>query len=262
MLPDFPLLLADIDITKVISSLIGIVMLVLWIVKQIADSNKQGRAPRGRPAGAQPQPAMAGGVQAAAGQQADPLRNQVEEFLRRAGRAPQGGPPRPQPPHAQPVGAGEIEVLLDDQDAAPERRPLSEPFRSMEQSEPAPVLQPVQGPRKAWPRRDAQPRRETVAEHVAENIASHSRAVAENAARLGHRIIEDDRQFDVQLKAKFDHTVGTLTGSGVYAAEQAAAAAGAADTPAAHIADMLASPEGVRQAIVINEILRRPSDRW
>jgi hypothetical protein len=79
---------------------------------------------------------------------------------------------------------------------------------------------------------------------------------------LGQRIIEDDAQFDVQLKAKFDHTVGSLTGSAVTAAEQAAAAASAAETPAAQIAAMLATPEGVRQAIIVNEILRRPTDRW
>ena len=34
------------------------------------------------------------------------------------------------------------------------------------------------------------------------------------------------------------------------------------DTPAAQIAAMLANPDGVRQAVIINEILRRPSDRW
>jgi hypothetical protein len=191
-----------------------------------------------------------------AGQQADPLRDQVEEFLRRAGRGQQGDP-RPQP-----AGAGEIEVLLEERDEVPERR-LSEPFRPMQQSPAEPVLTPVGKPRKPRPQRPAaKPRRETVAEHVAENIGAQSRALSDRTSRLGQRIIEDDHQFDVQLKAKFDHTVGTLTGSSVTAAEQAAAVVSAANTPAAHIAVMLASPEGVRQAIVINEILRRPSDRW
>jgi hypothetical protein len=34
------------------------------------------------------------------------------------------------------------------------------------------------------------------------------------------------------------------------------------NSPVGQIAAMLASPGGVRQAMVINEILRRPSDRW
>ncbi len=36
----------------------------------------------------------------------------------------------------------------------------------------------------------------------------------------------------------------------------------AAETPAGQIAAMLADPAGVRQAIVLSEILNRPSDRW
>jgi hypothetical protein len=86
--------------------------------------------------------------------------------------------------------------------------------------------------------------------------------LGEQTSRLGQRIIDDDQQFDVQLKAKFDHTVGTLTGSDVATAAQAAAAAAAASRPAAQIAALLASPEGMRQAVVLNEILRRPSERW
>ena len=36
----------------------------------------------------------------------------------------------------------------------------------------------------------------------------------------------------------------------------------AADSPAAQIAAMLTTPEGARQAIVLNEILRRPEEQW
>jgi hypothetical protein len=105
-------------------------------------------------------------------------------------------------------------------------------------------------------------RGETVGEHVAESVAAHAKSIAEQSSRLGQRIIEEDHQFDVQLKAKFDHTVGTLTGSAVTAVEQAAAAAAATQTPAAQIAAMLANPDGMRQAMILNEILRPPSDRW
>jgi hypothetical protein len=101
-----------------------------------------------------------------------------------------------------------------------------------------------------------------LAEHVAENVTAHSRTLAEQTSRLGQRIIEEDHQFDVQLKAKFDHTVGTLTGSHVSAAEQLTAVSEEAPPTATQIASLLVSPVGMRQAIVLNEILRRPIDRW
>jgi hypothetical protein len=261
-----PLIVAD--IVELLGSLLGLVVLVMWVIRQIVEANKQAGPPKGRPQVApqplQPQaqpPAPRGAQQA--GQQADPLRNQVEEFLRRAGRVPPGDQPAPAQRRVRAAGGNEIEVLIDDPAAMPERRPLSEPFRPMEQpATPAP-RQPAAEVRKARPtRQPAAPRRETVAEHVADSVTAHSRALGEQSSRLGQRIIEDDRQFDVQLKAKFDHTVGTLTGSGVAAAEHAAAVAAEEARAAVQIAHLLASPDGMRQAIVLNEILRRPSERW
>src|SRR5439155_1598836 len=66
------------------------------------------------------------------------------------------------------------------------------------------------------PRDTAKPRRrQSVAEHVAEQVTSRTRDLAAKASQLGQRIVAEDQQFDVQLKAKFDHTVGTLSGSTV-----------------------------------------------
>jgi hypothetical protein len=233
-----PLLLSDFEW---FGGVAGVVALVAWVIRQIVEANKQAA------------PAKPGPV---------PLRNQVEEFLRRAGRVPQAEKAGADPRRARPVGTSEIELLVDDEAPRSERGPLAEPLRK-QQTSAAPLSQPAKGSRTPRPaRKNNLQRRETVAEHVAENVASHSRAVADQASRLGQRIIEDDHQFDVQLKAKFDHTVGTLTGSAVTAAEQAAAAAADAATPAAQIAATLANPEGVRQAIVLNEILHRPVGRW
>ncbi|HEX2477441.1 MAG TPA: hypothetical protein VHK01_21980 [Lacipirellulaceae bacterium] len=260
-----PLLLADIG--DVIGGALALLVPLLWVLKQVFEGAKKVEPPR--PAGggaAAGEPAAAGAGAQPAGQQADPLRNQVEEFLRRAGRGPQGNQPGQQHRPARPAPPREVEVLLDEDAAIPsERRPLAEPLRPIEPAvAPLPPRpQAAAAARKPRPpRRPPQPRRESVAEHVAENVAAHAKAIAEQTARLGQRIVEDDHQFDVQLKAKFDHTVGTLTGSAVTAAEQAAAAVSAADTPAAQIATLLANPEGVRQAIIINEIIRRPSERW
>jgi hypothetical protein len=261
-----PLLVADIG--EVIGSVLALLVPLLWVLRQVFEGSKKVEPPRPAGGGAAPAggPAPAGAGAQPAGQQADPLRSQVEEFLRRAGRGPQGNQPGPQQRPVRPVAAREVEVLLDEDAAIPtEHRPLAEPLRPIEPAVASSPPRPQQAaaPRKPRPpRRPPQLRRESVAEHVAENVAAHAQAISEQTARLGQRIVEEDHQFDVQLKAKFDHTVGTLTGSAVTAAEQAAAAVSATETPAAQIATLLANPDGVRQAIIINEIIRRPSERW
>ena len=102
-----------------------------------------------------------------------------------------------------------------------------------------------------------------MAEHVAQHVSSATRAVAEQAAQLGQRIVREDEQFDVQLNAKFDHDVGSLA-SKIRVTDTPSQSPDHTDTssPAGQLAAMLANPDGVRQAIILNEILRRPSERW
>lgn len=248
------------DIVELIGSAVGLFALVMWVIKQIVETNKKAAPPRGQqPAAPRPQPRPPQPARVnPAGQQADPLRNQVEEFLRRSGRLPQANRPNPQVKRTRPARTNEIEVLVGESEAQRERPPLATPLKSNQSAASMPSTtapQPAALPLKTT-------RRQSVAEHVAEAIAAHSRDVSDQASRLGQRIIADDLQFDEQLKAKFEHSVGTLTGSAVIEAEQAAAAASIAAAPAAQIAAILASPAGVRQAIVINEILRSPTERW
>lgn len=246
--------LLAIDIGEVI---VGLVALIFVIVRQLFEANKKAapKAPRGAPAAPQQPPKFPQAAPpAAAGQQADPLRAQVEEFLRRAGR-PQGQP--------QPAPAREIEVLVEPQVAEP--RTFGQPLQQAEwrksPAEQAAGQKAAGGGNKSRQNRGSgKRRRQSVAEHVAEQVTSHARNIGDQASRLGQRIVADDAQFDVQLKAKFDHTVGTLTGSAMpSSAEQTPPPA---DTPAAQLAAMLANPSGIRQAVLVNEILRRPSDNW
>jgi hypothetical protein len=236
-------LLADIE--DILKGVVPLVVLLLWVIKQVAEAAKA-KAPDALPEPAvQRQPEPPAAPRQAAGQQADPLRNQVEEFLRRAGKGQQPGRAQGTP--------REVEVLL-------EEVPAQQRGAAVRQLEPGRPATPAAG---SSSRRAAAPRkRKSLAERATEKAAARTKQLAEQSSQLGQRIRAEDQQFDVQLKAKFDHTVGTLTGSAVTAAEQAAAAASAAETPAAQIAAMLASPDGVRQAIVVNEILRRPTERW
>jgi hypothetical protein len=253
-------LLAD---AEVISALVGLGILILSVIKQIIDANKKAQPPAPRPQPVVPKAAGAGGGPAAGGAQADPLRNQVEEFLRRAGQPPQAGEAKPAAPPER-KAASEIEVLIDDM--SHQRRPLAEPLRplapaanALPSSLPARQLGKVKSERPKSTPRSSRPRRTSVAEHVAENVARRSRNLAEQASNLGRRIIQEDAQFDEQLKAKFDHAVGTLGSSATTPAQEPTVAD---NSPAANIAAMLANPDGVRQAVLINEILRRPSERW
>jgi hypothetical protein len=224
------------DIGEVIGAILAVLVPLLWVIKQITDAAKQGK-PDDALQPAPPQAPEPRAARPAAGQQADPLRNQVEEFLRRAGRGAQAERPR--------APVRDIEVLVGEA--------LTTPAAEV----PRPAEMPPAARRTVVPRK-----RKSLAERATERAAARASKMAELSSHLGQRIIEDDQQFDIQLKARFDHTVGSLTGSAVTAAEQAAAAVTASETPAAQIAAMLATPDGVRQAIVVNEILRRPIDRW
>jgi hypothetical protein len=250
--------------------LVGLVALIFVIIRQLLEANKNAGLKAAKPPVLpQPQaqnPNKAPGPAPAAGQQADPLRTQVEEFLRRAGRPAQPNQPRP---------ASQIEMLVNPSQPT-EERTIGQPLRQAEWrqtpsssaspqsaagTEKARSAQSAAGTEKARSARGGKSRkRKSVAEHVAEQVVARAESLATHASKLGQRIAAEDQQFDVQIKSKFDHKVGTLGES-----ESSAAAAPAqplSDTPASQIAAMLANPGGVRQAVILNEILRRPSDRW
>jgi hypothetical protein len=254
------LLLADIG--GVLSALITLGALIFWVIQKIAEENKAKQKRAQRPAAPPARAAVQGGAQAdqqPAGQQADALRNQVEEFLRRAnqGNQPKQGAPQARKP-APPVR--EIELLVDEELSPAPRRAVGSPLGTM-QSRAADREVPVIAPSDKRPeRRPVTPRkRKSLAEQADERAAARTKSMAQHASSLGRRIITEDQQFDDQLKAKFDHTVGTLTASTVSASESVPVAR---DTPASQIAAMLANPDGVRQAVVLNEVLSRPTDRW
>ena len=236
------------DLTEL---LIGLAVLIMAVLKQLYEANKQAGAKRAAapdsPQQQQPQAqARAQKPAPQAGQQADPLRNQVEEFLRRAGKNPQSEN-RPAP---QQRPSSEIEVLIEEG-----RRSLTEANR------PDFKLKPLKPDPKRAARRSVTPkRRVTLAERATAREEVRVGKLPEQPPHLGRRIIEEDKQFDEQLKAKFDHTVGTLGVS--TAANDSTAPPPQVESPAAQIAAMLANPGGVRQAMVLNEILNRPSDRW
>ncbi len=249
-----PLLFAA-ALEELLKFLVPLVFLLIWVINQIARAKGKPGPPQGKPPVRPPQPQPGAGAQGEPQPPAvDPLRQQIDEFLRRIGRLPEAEKPGQATLRPQPTARDESIVLLDEDATASRSGPLGEPLRPLERPSPSAAKRPKK-PRP--PRRPSTPRRETVAEHVAEQIVASTRAIENKAARLGQRIVQDDAQFDRQIQAKFDHALGTLGGR-----TETPAAAPASKSAAAEIAAMLSAPEGMRQAIVINEILRRPTELW
>jgi hypothetical protein len=243
--------------------LVGLVALIFVIIRQLLEANKNAGVNRVKPPPIpQPQPQnpnKAPGPAPAAGQQADPLRAQVEEFLRRAGRQPQQNQPRPQS-----APTSQIEMLVKPSQPD-EHRSTVQPLRQAEwRQTPASIAatpQSAAGTERARNAARGKPRkRKSVAEHVAEQVTSRADSLGAQASKLGQRIATEDQQFDTKIKAKFDHTVGTLGGSeSPVTVEQISPSN---DSMAVQLVAMLANPIGIQQAVLVNEILRRPSDRW
>src|SRR3954467_7856747 len=227
--------LAGIDIGEI---LVGLVALIFVIIRQLLEANRNAGMNRPKaPVVPPPQPQNPNKAPGPiAGQQADPLRAQVEEFLRRAGRPAQPNQPRPQSAQASP-----IEVLLTPVPA--EQRTIGQPLRQAEwRQTPASAAAPPQSAAGTERARNAarskSRKRKSVAEHVAEQVTSRAENLGAQASKLGQRIAAEDQQFDTKIKAKFDHAVGTLGGSESTAnAEQIFPSS---NTPAGQLAEMLA----------------------
>ncbi|NOZ40466.1 MAG: hypothetical protein GXP24_09600 [Planctomycetes bacterium] len=156
--------------------------------------------------------------------QEEALRSEVEDFLRRA----QGKPPKPRP-MPQPEQRQKPPRTLQ-----PERsRPVTPVARQSSGSGPSsPPL-----------------RSDGVSEHVARHISTQDMATHTEA--LGAEVATADDQLEARLHEKFDHDLGRLEYRETDTKQQKV-------DMATEVAAMLRSPEGMRQLIVANEILRRP----
>jgi hypothetical protein len=167
------------------------------------------------------------------------LRNEVEDFLRRVGEmrtAPElpPKPTKPQPPTSQSEGPRRVR-----EKPTPTNRSAA---RNQQASE------------------SSVSRGGSVTEHVQQHVG-HLREsqLAEQAARLGADLAQTDERLEQRLQQKFDHKVGTLA-SGTLAKNPGATPI--FTSPAQEIAAMLARPDSMRNAIVLGEIMKRPSDDW
>jgi hypothetical protein len=95
-----------------------------------------------------------------------------------------------------------------------------------------------------------------------------------SASELGVEAGRADERMSEHMHERFDHALGALGGSvgtvmadqtlGSSTGETGTVSVGRGIDPelAASVREMLQNPRGIQQAIIINEILRRPLERW
>jgi len=93
-----------------------------------------------------------------------------------------------------------------------------------------------------------------------------TRKFAGRTQQMERRAEQARRKAEQRAHQVFDHAVGHLGASSPTPAEAGASAAARGDQLgpglAAGLPALLASPVGLRQAIVLTEILQRPEHRW
>jgi hypothetical protein len=172
-----------------------------------------------------------------AADQAESLRNEIEDFVRRAqGKSPQPNPTvrKRQPARQRPP------VRQGEQRASGQHSSLREM--------PPPSLR-SEGV--ALRSEGVALRSEGVAEHVSRHIGSSE--VAEHAKHIESNLDQIDGQVDLRVHEEFDHPIDSLKHR-----ETSAEQKKPREDFAAEIVAMLSRPEGIRQLIIANEILRRP----
>ncbi len=235
MLFEFVPTLAAFD--DVIKFVVPILFMVLYGIGQLmAGKEKAEQAKKVR----QPRPAQPP-ADGNPPNQADSLRREVEQFLRHA--KGQADPPREKlaPPVrtiAQRPAKRPTKQRANLSQAGP-KKTQAPPPRSMSQS-------------RSMSQNKVQ--REGVAEHVAKHIDSDD--ISEHADRLGYSISQTDEKTEARLQAKFGQRSNTFQHKSS-STDQQEQTLGAQE-----LFDLLSHPEGMRQAILMHEILRRPTDRW
>ncbi len=230
---------------------LGLVFFVLYGIGQLLGAREEAQKKKARPLGPKPQ-APQPGAPARPPNQADPLRAEVDEFLRRAQGKPaqQQQPAQPKPARPQRQRAAQQQPL--------EPRPLeSRPIEVLQREAARRPSQPVEPPARMRPKpHPLQPvdlRRESVVEHVARHV--NTLDIKEHTSHLGEEVALADDHLEAHLEEAFSGQLGSLQHREREVAEQG-------PTIAEEIRNLISQPSGMRQMIVANEILRRPEDRW
>jgi hypothetical protein len=191
-------------------------------------------------------------------------------------RKPQRRPPEGEralrPPQQQPAGPqsgsqsqlnAEIEQFLkraNDRRSESPRREAIPTSRSPKAPPKPPAAKPI----------DVQPLERSEISSVAASVEKHlsNRTFTQRAEHLADDIVRADEEMEQHLQKAFSHRVGTLTDvqkattTQGPATDKETSVVVAAGSAANAIAGLLADPKNLRQAVILNEILKRPENRW
>jgi hypothetical protein len=269
-----PALLADLDVEDIIKIVLFIIFvfgsLIAKGIGNLFESFDRNDAKKAARAGAAPEP---------------DLEEQLNEWLR---QEPQRDPPRAERP--RPAGQRGRGAANRGRPQPPRQRnrPAAQPGRPADLGRPVVENQPpAQAERLDWALGGGQPvQAEVIAAQpvdqparrvVAETVAGAAKAAAAREAAITaevERLVSDiglaDERLEQHLRAAFRDRVKTLAdekGEVLYTIAEGTDAAGTAsenepDAMAVQIAQLMHSPQAMRDAVILAEILRRPTDRW
>lgn len=168
----------------------------------------------------------------------------IEDFIRRAAER------RKQQQQGQPA----------------QRKPAERPAAPV----PAQPRVPLAAPLKPAPVVEAEIVSAEVVEHVSSHVATHLSTTQfdQRAAQLGEETALADDRLEARLHQKFDHQLGRLTPTSVTNTAMPGAATTSERPTMLHVispgslVEMLRSPQQIRNAIILSEILARPEHRW
>jgi len=237
------LVVADID--ALIKIGVFVVIVIGWIVRSIATQVAEKPVERPRPPQPQPrlpqQPRPQAPAQPAAQRPLDPA-EEVAEFLRQAqsrrSGAPRTTPAPPTRPAAKPAAS-----------PAPsrsQRKPTTPTPRSAARTPLAPQSVPLERTGELG---------QGVGRHVQEHLSTAE--FSERASRPTNVDVAEGAN-EARLKQVFSHRVGTLSDVTMPAPEDAPVLR----QPVLNLAALLADGNSLRQMIIVNEVLRRPVERW
>jgi hypothetical protein len=214
------------DFGEVIKLLVVLVIVIVpaisQIVAKIREAQKPPAAPRVPRVPQARRPAEEG------------FKDEIEEFLRRAAegrQAGQGG--------RAPARTGQA-AQRDKAAAASKSAPPTDAQQPAQASSPT----------------------ATVVEHVQKHLDTSE--FGRRTTQMGGEVAQADDKLDARVQQVFEHQLSQFD----WRTTQEIEAAGetvpltATTAGAAGLAALLASPEGLRQAIVLNEVLQRPEHRW
>lgn len=112
---------------------------------------------------------------------------------------------------------------------------------------------------------DKSPTGNRISSSVQRDFSATNR-IGKQSERLGQKVDRADDVLEAHLHQTFDHKVGTIASTTAASAPTNVAAVAPSTQIGQSLADglvqMLRSPTGVRNAILMNEVLRRPTENW